>query len=120
MLEDDFTAINKGSIAELYVGLELLKAQNCYQKTELYYWQRDAKNSQAEVDYLVQIKDKIVPLEVKSGSKGSMQSMFIFLKEKQYHKGVRISFENFGQIDQIDIIPIYSTFNLKKVLETQL
>jgi uncharacterized protein len=119
MLEDDFNAVNKGNIAELHVGLELLKAQSCYQKTELYYWQRDAKNSQAEVDYLIQIKDKIVPLEVKSGTKGSMQSMYIFLKEKHLDKGVRISFENFSKLDQIVIIPIYATFYLKTLFEIQ-
>lgn len=55
LISDDFNAINKGHIAELHVGLELLKAESCYQKSDLYYWQRDAKNSQAEVDYVYQL-----------------------------------------------------------------
>jgi len=50
LISDDFNTINKGHIAELYVGLELLKAESCYQKADLYYWQREAKNSQAEID----------------------------------------------------------------------
>ncbi|MDO8897232.1 MAG: AAA family ATPase, partial [Bacteroidales bacterium] len=75
LVNDDFNAINKGHIAELYVGLELLKAESCYQKSDLFYWQRDAKNSQAEVDYVCQFNNTIAPVEVKAGTKGSMQSL---------------------------------------------
>jgi len=53
-----------------------------YEKTALFYWHREAKNSQAEVDYVIQIQDKIIPLEVKADTKGSMQSLHLFLKEK--------------------------------------
>ncbi|MBM3410449.1 MAG: DUF4143 domain-containing protein, partial [Bacteroidetes bacterium] len=41
-------------------------------KTALYYWHREAKNSKAEVDYVVQRQDRIVPVEVKAGTKGAM------------------------------------------------
>jgi len=112
LVSDDFNTINKGHIAELYVGLELLKAENCYQKAELYYWQRDAKNSQAEVDYVCQFNNAIVPVEVKAGTKGSMQSLYLFLKEKKLSQGFRISLENFSRMKQISIIPIYAVNNL--------
>jgi hypothetical protein len=113
VISDEFDVINKGHIAELYVGLELLKAENCYQKSELYFWQRDAKNSQAEVDYVYQFNEHIVPLEVKSGTKGSMQSLYLFLKEKNRSTGIRLSLENFSSIDQVDIFPIYAIQNMK-------
>ncbi len=112
LVNDDFNAINKGKIAELNVGLELLKSDTCYQKSDLYYWQRDAKNSQAEVDYVCQFNNTIVPLEVKAGTKGSMQSMYLFLKEKKLQQGVRISYENFSRMEQISILPIYAVQNL--------
>jgi predicted AAA+ superfamily ATPase len=70
---DDFDAVNKGAIAEQYCGLELLKAER------LYYWHREALNSNAEVDYLAQKGQDIIPVEVKSGKKGSMQSLHLFL-----------------------------------------
>ncbi len=108
----DFNAINKGHIAELYVGLELLKAESCYQKSQLYYWQRDAKNSQAEVDYVCQFNNTIAPVEVKAGTKGSMQSLYLFLKEKKISEGFRISLENFSRMEQISILPIYAVKNL--------
>jgi predicted AAA+ superfamily ATPase len=117
MLSNDLNVVNKGSIAELYVGLELLKSESCYQKTELFYWQREAKNSQAEVDYVVQIDSKIIPIEVKSGTKGSMQSLYLFLKEKNLHKGCRLSLENFSTLQQLMIIPLYATHKLSYLLK---
>jgi hypothetical protein len=50
LLNNDFEAINKGAIAELYTGLELLKSTTS--RAELFYWHRESKNSQAEIDFL--------------------------------------------------------------------
>ena len=87
--------VNKGALAELFVGLELLKSASCTNPIQLYYWQREKQGSSAEVDYVVQRNTDIVPVEVKAGTKGSMQSMFQFLSEKKYPYGVRCSMENF-------------------------
>ena len=100
-------------MAELFVGLELLKNGSCYERKDLFYWQREAKNSQAEVDYVIQKKDKIVPIEVKAGTKGAMQSLYLFLEEKKkIEMGVRISMENFSAMDKVMIYPLYGTRNL--------
>lgn len=108
MLENDINFINKGGIAELFVGLELLKSKSCYEQNELYYWQRESKNSQAEVDFVIQKDREIIPIEVKSGTKGSMQSLYLFLSEKKIDFGIRLSLENFGSIEHVKIIPIYA------------
>jgi len=118
LFENDFESINKGAIAEQFVGLELLKSYSCYQQESLYFWQREAKSSNAEVDYLVQQEDKIVPIEVKSGKKGSMQSLYLFLDEKKVPVGVRTSLENFGQVDRVLIYPLYAASKLVGVQET--
>ncbi len=110
LLKNDFNSINKGSIAELFVGLELMKISN--KKNELYYWQRESKNSQAEVDYLVQKNATIIPIEVKSGTKGSMQSLFLFLHEKKIETGIRVSQENFSKYEKINVFPIYAVANI--------
>lgn len=112
LVEDDFNSINKGNIAELSVGLELIKNTSCYEKTQLYYWQREAKNSQAEVDYVIQKQDKIIPIEVKAGTKGSMQSLYLFLEEKKLDFGIRLSLENFSEMEKIKIIPLYGVRNI--------
>ncbi len=112
LLSNEFNAINKGNIAEQFVGLELLKSESCYQHPMLYYWQRESKNSHAEVDYVITLSQKITPIEVKSGTKGSMQSLFLFLKEKEISKGIRISNENFSAYDSIEVFPLYAIGNI--------
>lgn len=108
LFETDFKAINKGAIAEQYCGLELIKAASCYKQERLYYWHREAHNSNAEVDYLVQKGRYIVPMEIKSGRKGTMQSLHLFLKEKKQPYGVRVSQEKHSNFDNIQVWPLYA------------
>lgn len=112
LIEDEFNIINKGNIAELFVGLELIKNTSCFEKMQLYYWQRESKNSQAEVDYVIQKQEKIIPIEVKAGTKGAMQSMYLFLEEKKSDFGMRLSLENFSEMDKIKIYPLYAVKNV--------
>ena len=69
---------------------------------------REKTNSCAEVDYLIQKGEKIVPIEVKSGKTGKMQSLHLFLNEKKIEYGIRTSLENFGQYDNIQVYPLYA------------
>ena len=117
LVKNDFDVVNKGKIAELFVGLELLKSNDVYEKTALYYWHREAKNSQAEVDFVIQIQDKIIPVEVKAGTKGSMQSLHLFLDEKKSSFGIRLSLENFSEFDRVKVLPLYATSNIYGFLD---
>jgi uncharacterized protein len=108
LFEKDTGLINKGALAELFVGLELAKYGSCYRMSELFYWQREAKNSLAEVDYLLQRNLEIIPVEVKSGTRGAMQSMYRFLEERHQSFGFRISLENFSEYKQIRVVPMYA------------
>ncbi len=108
LLAKDFNAINKGSIAEVFVALELIAYQSFHQKSALYYWHREAKSSNAEVDYVIQRSERIIPLEVKAGTKGQMQSMRKFMSDKKLEKGIRISMENYATLGDIDILPLYA------------
>jgi len=112
LFSDEFSLVNKGGIAEQFIGLELLKNAPCYHQIELFYWHREALNSNAEVDYLIQKNNEIVPIEVKSGLKGSMNSMFIFLTEKNAKYGCRLSLENFAEYENIQVYPLYALGNI--------
>jgi predicted AAA+ superfamily ATPase len=112
ILAEDFTIINKGSLTEMFVGLELMKYNSPYQKNNLYYWHREAKNSNAEIDYLLSNNNKIIPIEIKSGTKGSMKSMNIFLESKNIEKGIRISSESFSAFGKTEVLPLYAISNL--------
>jgi len=99
----------KGSIAEMFVGLEIVKNLPCNAPAQLFYWQREQRGSQAEIDYLIEDGTKTIPIEVKAGTRGAMQSLHQFIAEKDVKKGVRVSLENFGKIDDVEIYPIYAT-----------
>ena len=108
LFDEKIEQINKGALAEMFVGTELIKAQMNRLPAGLYYWQREKQGSAAEVDYVVQCEQNIVPVEVKAGTKGAMQSLFLFLAEKQRPYGIRCSMENFGEFQQIKIYPLYA------------
>jgi hypothetical protein len=112
LFSDDMEVVNKSAIAEQFVGLELLKSAPFDKPRNLYFWTREQKNSQAEVDYVVQLNEKIIPLEVKSGKSGKMQSMHMFINEKQSAYGIRTSLENFSQYNKIKVFPLYAIGNI--------
>lgn len=64
-------------------------------------------SSNAEVDYLIQKDGRILPVEVKASQKGSMQSLLLFMKEKNT-KDLRVSLENYGTFQDISIVPLYA------------
>jgi len=112
MLAHNTEMINKGRLAEIFAGLEMIKYEICMNRPQLYYWHRENRGSSAEVDYLLNQKDLIIPIEIKSGSSGKMQSLHQFLTERNASKGVRLAMENFASFDKIEVIPLYAISNL--------
>ncbi len=104
----DFTALFKGAVAEQFVGQELLAYQNPYSRPLLYYWAREAKNSNAELDYLIQKEGEAIPIEVKSGSTGRLKSMHMFMEKYQVRQGIKISQAPYDSENQIISLPLYS------------
>lgn len=116
--------VNKGPMAEMLAGLELLHYPSPNLHHELFYWVRQARNSTAEVDYVLPHDMQVLPFEVKAGVQGGMKSLWDFMRDKRLTQAVRCSLENFGQFDYIDakagnavrhitIIPLYAVSQLK-------
>jgi predicted AAA+ superfamily ATPase len=112
LISSDFDTINKGAVAEIFAGCELKKNASYYSDDELYCWVREKKNSNAQIDFIVQSGENIIPIEVKSGKQGKMQSMWVFLKEKNSGYGIRTSLENFAIYDKIKVYPLYAIGNI--------
>ena len=112
LVADDFQTVNRGTTAEIFVGLELIKNSSCYNPISLYCWQREKRQGNAQVDYLIQQGEQIIPIEVKAGKQGAMQSLRWFMAEKNIGKGVRTSLENFARYENIDVFPMYAISNL--------
>jgi hypothetical protein len=54
----------------------------------------------------------VVPVEVKSGSTGKMQSLNLFIEEIKSPEGIRITLEKFSQCGKITVIPLHAISNL--------
>lgn len=88
---DEINFINNGGLAEQVVGQLLRTIEMPYIEPALYYWLRHEKGSSAEVDYIVQHGSKVIPIEVKAGSTGSLKSLHLFMGLKQGSYALRIN-----------------------------
>ncbi len=71
----EISMINSGGMAEQLVGQLLRTITPAYISSPLFYWQREKKGTAAEVDYVIQHEDQIIPLEVKAGKTGALKSL---------------------------------------------
>ncbi len=106
---------NRGGVVEAFVGQELIAGSGIDIKPQLYYWHREARSSNAEVDYLIVSNDRIIPVEIKSGKEGSMKSMKIFLKGHQRSPyGIRFYGGMPNIVDNIHSYPLYCVAGLRE------
>ncbi|MDE6370310.1 MAG: DUF4143 domain-containing protein, partial [Duncaniella sp.] len=117
--------VNKGIVAELTVGLELMKSSNPQSKYDLFYWENLERNTTSEVEYVIAKNARCLPIEVKAGTSGKMKSLRFFMYKKGLTAGIRSSLENFcllevsdtddtGQTTKraIGILPLYAVWRL--------
>ena len=128
--------VNEGALAEQFIGQELFVLNESFKDACLFYWIREEKNSHAEIDYLYQHHNRIIPVEVKAGKSGSLKSLHVYLFEKKAGLGIRFnqdipSKETFkvkvrtgkgeGEIKYTLIsLPLYMCFMLPGLLEKML
>jgi predicted AAA+ superfamily ATPase len=94
-----------GAMSESYVA----QALYC-NGFPLHYWKNE---NTAEVDFVLQINGKVIPLEVKKGFRTKSVSMTMFMKKYDSPYSIRISRKNFGYENQIKSIPLYAVFCIK-------
>ena len=83
--------INEGALAEQFACQELLTLTTPFDEPQLYYWVRDEKNANAEIDFIFQHNNLTYPLEVKAGKTGTLKSMHVYLLEKKLKTGIRLN-----------------------------
>ena len=88
---DDLLMVNNGALAEQFVGQHLLYSGPSYEKPQLFYWNREQKSASAEVDYLITHEDRVVPVEVKAGTTGTLKSLQVFVAEKKSPVALRFN-----------------------------
>ncbi len=104
---------NRGEIAEGFIGQELICYASPDSKAELHFWKRKEKNSLAEIDYLIQRGDQIIPIEVKSGHGNTLRSLHLFLDtHPKSTSAIRFSCLNYSIINKLDSRPLYAAATL--------
>lgn len=88
---NEILLINNGGIAEQVVGQLLRTIELPYIEPVLYYWHREEAGSSAEIDYVIQHGNKIIPIEVKAGATGSLKSLHVFMGLKKLPLAMRIN-----------------------------
>jgi predicted AAA+ superfamily ATPase len=87
----EISMINNGGMAEQLVGQLLRTITPAYVSPSLYYWQREKKGAESEVDYIIQHENQVIPIEVKAGTTGSLKSLHQFMSSKNKTLAVRIN-----------------------------
>lgn len=101
--------INKGALVEAFVGQEMLAYDNPSRQRKLYYWHKESRNDAAEIDYLIQKKGVIIPIEVKSGTGRTLKSLQSFLESHMTSPyGIRFSTNNYSEYQRIKSFPLYA------------
>lgn len=93
----DLSSVYQGTLIEHLVGQELLSFQTL-SLNKLHFWVRYKKQSDAELDFVFPYQGKLIPIEVKSGAKGTLKSLQVFMEQSPLHFAIRF----YGGSRQID------------------
>ncbi|HID30842.1 MAG TPA: DUF4143 domain-containing protein [Desulfobacterales bacterium] len=110
----DLLAIYQGAMAEQFVGQELLTAG----QHALYYWARNAKSSNAEVDFLIVVDGHIHPVEIKSGASGRLRSLHLLLATyPNCRSGYVFSCAPYSELPEQKLVflPLYYAYSVSSV-----
>lgn len=89
LFTSDTDELWNGHIAEQVVGQELLGASFAFGGKRMF-WVRDARNSQAEVDFVYKYKSHLIPVEVKTGDNSKLRSLHQYMDESQEDIALRL------------------------------
>ncbi len=90
----------KGALTEQYV------CQQLKPKTALYYW--TAEKATAEIDFLIQHYNTIIPIEVKAEKNVKAKSLKVYIEKYSPIKAIRTSMHLFKEESWLTNVPLYA------------
>lgn len=91
----------KGAFTENYVMSQLVASHD----TSVFYYSNDAK---LELDFLIQYKTEIVPIEAKAEENLRSKSLFTFVNSHPNIHGLRFSMSDYREQDWMTNVPLYA------------
>jgi len=95
LLINDFSNYHKGKIMQHLVCQEIISIHED-ENFKPHFWVREEKDSNSEVDLLYQFGKYIIPIEIKSGPKGTLKSLHQFIERTNHPFAVRLFAGNFS------------------------
>jgi len=86
---EDLQAIYNGKLAEHIVGQELI-CKDLLTWNTYSFWVKEKKQSNAELDFLIQFNEIFIPIEVKSGKTGTLRSLHEFMDKANHKYAIRL------------------------------
>jgi predicted AAA+ superfamily ATPase len=99
-----------GALVEQYV-LQQLKASS---EASIFYWV--SKSHVAELDFLIQLEDYVIPVEVKAATNLRAKSLKFYRDEFAPEKAVRLSLADYKIDSGLYNIPLYMAGKIKEIL----
>ncbi len=101
----------KGMLAEQFIGQEL----KAHAAAPIHYWENTNPGTMAEIDYVIELNGKIIPIEIKYGKSGSLKSLHSVLDRfSNIEQAYVFSNAHEGQLDKINFVPLYYVSELYK------
>ena len=91
----------KGAVTEQFVLQQII----CNHSFDIYYWSAD--KSTAELDFIVEYKNKIVPVEVKAEENLQAKSLKVFYQKYNPNAAIRTSMSEYRKESWLTNLPLY-------------
>jgi len=102
----------KGGLAEQFVLQELVATGD---NLPVYYWA--AEKNTAEIEFVIQYNNQIIPIEVKSGRNVKSKSLNAYINAFAPARAIRVSLKNYAVTDGLYSVPLYLTGGIAGILE---
>ncbi len=99
----------KGAIAEQYV----LQQFKTIKDLPVFYWSNET--SRAEIDFVIQIKSDVVPVEVKAERNLQAKSLKVYMEKFKPNYAIRTSMADYKKMDNLIDLPLYTLENIKNL-----
>ena len=99
----------KGAIAEQYV----LQQFKTIKDLPVFYWSNET--SRAEIDFVIQIKSDVVPVEVKAERNLQAKSLKVYMEKFKPNYAIRTSMADYKKTDNLIDLPLYALENIKNL-----
>lgn len=104
---------SKGAFTENFVCAQIETIRD----TTIAYYSRE--DSQLEIDFMVQLSDMVVPIEVKAEENLRSKSLKTFLKAHPGMHGLRFSMSDYREQESLTNVPLYAAGTYVKLLKAR-